>query len=137
MKGLLLLVILAVSITTVRTAYCSIACDRPYGTECAINCPDGESANCWCQGAQAICKCKGSISQNATTSCSSGNLSCSQQGGPCKTHRDCCYQCTGVTCYSGTCQANTCLGRGSACDADCQCCSSNCWKSETSPGICK
>jgi len=139
-----LLVLLMCIVSMVNASSCEITCWVAPGSKCSISCPQGETAYCYCMygNEDATCICRDqrwedkiSVMMNNTKSslCKSG---CSPSGGECRTDRDCCYQCTGVSCYLGTCQPNACLGRGAACDSDCQCCSSRCERNEVNPGVC-
>lgn len=66
-----------------------------------------------------------------------GAISCSQLGQTCTTNDDCCVDpCSPTSCFQGLCIGSTCLGFGSSCQLDCQCCSGSCVKNELNPGTC-
>jgi hypothetical protein len=139
MKLIIVIILGLISITLARYSSCSInstTCvnknkvpqNITENKNCAVTCPSGEASYCHCINFEPVCVC--------AVMNEKGKLGCVEPYSKCSTANECCYVCTGVTCYNQICQPNTCLGRGSACDADCQCCSNRCNKSDLDPGNC-
>lgn len=122
-------------------AWCATSC---INTECSIQCPIGQSAICSCENNAhyAHCYCQSGIKESLVndTHCfcatKDQKVGCSPLNGPCSSNADCCFNCTGVSCWNGMCIPGTCLSRGTNCNVDCQCCSGDCEQNETDWGTC-
>lgn len=143
MKWYILLICICVCVTSATK--CSISCHHSTKSKCSVECQ--YDSYCYCMESQAKCVClnrnETKIRNESKCSCYENQehkvpqkSGCSNEYQPCKSTSDCCYVCTGVICYSGYCQPNMCYGTGVSCDADCQCCSGDCNKSDLDPGNC-